>query len=67
MKKRIIDLITIFLLQLVITLPFYTTGVYGLTISNARVTRVASNSATIEWSTDLISNGRVKYGQTTAL
>ncbi|MEK6828187.1 MAG: fibronectin type III domain-containing protein, partial [Nanoarchaeota archaeon] len=38
-----------------------------MTISNVRVTKVSSNSATIEWSTDNISNGRVRYGQTTAL
>ena len=67
MKSKINDLITIFLIQLVLTLPFYTANVYGLTISNVRVTKVSSNSATIEWSTDEISNGRVRYGQTTAL
>jgi len=67
MTNKLRDFITIFLLQLVITLPFYTASVYGLTISNARVTKVTSNSATVEWNTDLISNGRVKYGETTAL
>ncbi|MBI2659527.1 fibronectin type III domain-containing protein, partial [Candidatus Woesearchaeota archaeon] len=67
MKPRINDLITVFLLQLVLTLPFYTANVYGLTISNVRVTKVSSNSATVEWATDEISNGRVRYGQTTAL
>ncbi|MBS3104887.1 fibronectin type III domain-containing protein [Candidatus Woesearchaeota archaeon] len=67
MKSKINEIITIFLIQLVLTLPFYTANVYGLTISNIRVTKVSSNSATIEWSTDEISDGRVRYGQTTAL
>ncbi|MBI2656141.1 hypothetical protein HYX03_00190, partial [Candidatus Woesearchaeota archaeon] len=67
MNQKIRDLIAVFLIQLVLTLPFYTANVYGLTISNARVTNVASNSATVEWNTDNISNGRVRYGQTTAL
>ena len=67
MRSRINELITIFLIQLVLTLPFYTANVYGLAISNVRVAKISSNSATIEWSTDNISNGRVRYGQTTAL
>ena len=67
MNIKIKDLITVFLIQLVLTLPFYTANVYGLTISNVRVTKVTSNSATIEWDTDNISNGKVKYGETTAL
>ena len=67
MKSKINELITVFLIQLVLTLPFYTANVYGLTISNVRVTKVSSNSATIEWSTDEISDGKVRYGQTTAL
>ncbi|MBI4140342.1 hypothetical protein HY485_00750, partial [Candidatus Woesearchaeota archaeon] len=60
-------LITVFLLQLVLTLPFYTANVYGLSISNVRVTKVTSNSATIEWDTDNASDGKVKYGKTTAI
>src|SRR3989338_4760763 len=67
MKSKINEIITIFLIQLVLTLPFYTANVYGLTIANVRVAKVSSNSATIEWSTDEISDGRVRYGQTTAL
>ncbi len=65
--SRIKDFITIFLIQLVVTLPFYTANVYGLTISNVRVTKVTSNSATVEWDTDVASNGRVRYGKTTSL
>ncbi len=64
MKSKIRELITVFLIQLVLTLPFYTASVYGLSISNVRVTKVAANSATVEWSTDTISNGRVRYGAT---
>lgn len=65
--SRIKEFITIFLIQLVITLPFYTAGAYGLTISNARVAKVTPNSATVEWETDNISNGRLRYGKTTSL
>ncbi len=67
MSQKIKDLIAIFLIQLVLTLPFYTASVYGLTISNARVTKVTSNTATIDWLTDDASNGKVKYGKTTSL
>ncbi len=67
MKTKIKDLITVFLIQLVLTIPFYTASVYGLTISNVQVTKVTSSSATIEWDTDNISNGEISYGQTTAL
>ncbi|MBI2650357.1 fibronectin type III domain-containing protein, partial [Candidatus Woesearchaeota archaeon] len=67
MKPRINDLITVFLIQLVLTLPFYSSNVYGLTISNVRVTKAAANSATIEWNTDNTSSGKVRYGQTTGL
>ena len=67
MSQKIRDLITIFLIQLVLTLPFYTAGAYGLTISNVKVTRVTSNSAAIEWLTDDFSNGKVRYGKTASL
>src|SRR3989338_9106942 len=67
MRKKSIDMIAVFILQLIISLPFYTSSVYGLAISNVRVAKVSSNSATIEWSTDNMSNGRVRYGKTTAL
>ncbi len=67
LNNKIKEFTTIFLIQLVLTLPFYTASAYGLTISNVRVVSVNSNSATIEWGTDNISNGRVKYGKTTAL
>src|SRR3989344_1816535 len=64
MNSRIKDFIAVLIIQLIITLPFYTSSVYGLTISNVRVAKATSSSATIEWSTDNISNGRVKYGKT---
>ncbi|MBI2559084.1 hypothetical protein HYW20_07220 [Candidatus Woesearchaeota archaeon] len=67
MKETIKNFIAAFLLQLVITLPFYTASVYGLGISNIKVAAVTSNSATIEWDTENISNGKVKYGKTASL
>lgn len=67
MKSKIKDLITAIIIQLVLTLPFYTANVYGLAISNVKVAKVTSNSATIEWNTDNISDGKVRYGQTAAL
>ena len=67
MNAKLRDAITVFLIQLVLTLPFYTANVYGLTISNLKVTKVTSNSAAIEWSTDNASDGKVLYGKTAAL
>jgi len=67
MNQKLKDLITLFIVQLVLTLPFYTASVYGLTISNVRVTKVTSNSATIEWNTGNVSDGKVKYGKTVVL
>lgn len=67
MNPKIKELITVIILQLVITLPFYTASVYGLTISNVKVAKVTSGSATIEWDTDNMSDGRVKYGRTASL
>ncbi len=65
--QKIKDFITILIIQLVLTIPFYTANVYGLTISNVQVTKVTASSATIEWDTDNISNGKVRYGNTTVL
>ena len=48
MNSRIRDFLAVLIIQLVLTIPFYTANVYGLTISNARATKVTSNSATIE-------------------
>ncbi|MBI3034934.1 fibronectin type III domain-containing protein, partial [Candidatus Woesearchaeota archaeon] len=67
MKSGIKDLIAAIIIQLVLTLPFYTASAYGLSISNVRVTSVSSNSAAIEWNTDNASNGRVRYGRTASL
>lgn len=67
MKSKINDFIAVFILQLVLTIPFYTISAYGITISNVQVTKVTSNSATIEWDTDVFANGLVRYGKTTAL
>ncbi|MBI2542356.1 fibronectin type III domain-containing protein [Candidatus Woesearchaeota archaeon] len=67
MKQKIYDFTAILIIQLILTLPFYTASVYGLTISNVKVAKVSANSATIEWATDIISSGKVKYGKTTAL
>ncbi|MBI2101695.1 hypothetical protein HYT53_03705 [Candidatus Woesearchaeota archaeon] len=66
-KLKITELMTVLMIQLVLTLPFYTANVYGLTISNARATKVTSNSATIEWTTDEMADGKVHYGKTSAL
>ncbi|MBS3097059.1 fibronectin type III domain-containing protein [Candidatus Woesearchaeota archaeon] len=65
--KRMNDLMAIFLIQLVLTLPFYTASAYGLAISDVRVAKVTSNSASIEWLTDNFSNGKVRYGKTASL
>ena len=67
MKQKMRDLIAILIIQLIFTLPFYTVNVYGLAISNVKVSKVSSSSATIEWETDNLSNGRVRYGKTAGL
>ena len=67
MNPKIKDLIAIFILQLVLTLPFFTANAYGLAISNVRVTKAAANSAAVEWNTDVASSGKVSYGNTTSL
>lgn len=67
MSSKLRDLTALLIIQLVLTLPFYTANAYGLAISDVKVANTASNSATIEWSTDNISNGKVRYGKTTAL
>ncbi|MEK6983979.1 MAG: fibronectin type III domain-containing protein [Nanoarchaeota archaeon] len=67
MNSRVKDLILVFLIHLVISLPFYTANVYGFKISNVKVTKITPNSATIEWITSNLSSGKVKYGRTTAL
>ena len=67
MNDKTRDFIAVFIIQLVLTLPFYTASAYGLAISNAKVAKVSSTSATIEWSTDNASNGRVRYGKTASL
>ena len=66
-KHKLRDFITVFLIQLVLVLPFYTLEAYGLAISNARVTNVEWNSATIAWDTDVASNSRIRYGTSAAL
>ncbi len=67
MKNKLTDLVTVFLIQLVLTLPFYIAEANALTISNIKVAKVTSNSASVEWNTDANSDSRVKYGKTTAL
>ena len=64
MKSRINDAITVFLIQLVLTLPLFAANVSALSISNVRVTKVEPSSATIEWDTDALSSTKVKYGVT---
>src|SRR3989344_4988507 len=66
-KHKLRDFITVFLIQLVLVLPFYTLEAYGLSISNVRVTNVQWNAATIQWDTDVASNSRVRYGASPAL
>ena len=66
-NSKIKDIISIFLLQLVLTLPFYTADAYGLAISGVKVSKATANSATIDWNTDSPSNGKVKYGKTASL
>src|SRR3989344_8098143 len=61
MKSKVRDFIA------VLTIPFYTANVYGFTISNVRATKATSNSATIEWNTDNMTDGIVMYGKTTSL
>ena len=67
MNQKLRDFIAVLIIQLVLTIPFYTADVYGFTISNVRVTKTASNSATIEWNTDNMTDGIVMYGKTAAL
>src|SRR3989344_861116 len=67
MNPKIKESITIFLLQLVLTLPFFTANAYGLAISDIKVAKVTANSATIEWTTDAASSGKVMYGNSTSL
>src|SRR3989344_4059606 len=66
-KHKLRDFITVFLIQLVLALHFYTLEAYGLSISNVRVSNVQWNAATIQWDTDIASNSRVRYGTSSAL
>ncbi|GEM_PF-1993254 len=62
MNRRIKDFITLLMLQLVLSLPFYVAGVNALTVSNVRITAAADNSATVGWDTDAKSSSAVNYG-----
>ena len=67
MNSKIKEVITVVLIQLILSLPFYTTSVYGLTVSNVNVVKVTANSATISWNSDNAGNGKVKYGKNASL
>src|SRR3989344_1679432 len=67
MTYKIKDFIAIFLIQLVLTLPFFTADAFALTISDVKVTKITATSATVEWNTDLPATGKVKYGKTMEL
>ncbi len=66
-KEKIKEFITLFLLQLIITLPFYTIDANAITISNVRVTDVKSGSVKVNWDTDVESKGKIRYGESKEL
>ena len=67
MNKKFRDLIAVFLIQLVLTLPFLSADAYGLAISEVRANKITENSASIEWKTDVQANGTARYGKTIKL
>src|SRR3989338_5619818 len=67
MNQKIKDLVAVLVIQLVLSLPFYTLDAYGLKISNVKVAKVTQNSATIEWQTDDNATAKVNFGKTKEL
>ncbi len=65
--KQIKEVLALFIIQLVITIPIFTANVYGLKISDVKATKITQTSATIEWKTDNVSKGKVNYGKTAEL
>src|SRR3989338_8053954 len=63
MNQKIKDLVAVLVIQLVLSLPFYTLDAYGLKISNVKVSKVTQNSATIEWQTDDNATAKVNFGK----
>ena len=66
-KSRLMDFSLVLMLQIILTLPFYSATAYGLSITDIKITQVTASSATIKWNTDAASSGKVKYGSTSAL
>ena len=67
MSAKLKDLMAVFLIQLVLTLPFISADAYGLAISEVRANKITENSASIEWKTDVPANGTARYGKTSKL
>ncbi len=65
MKKQIKKIISIFLIELIILLPIAV--VDALTISNVRAEETTQISTKIKWETDNPAEGKVNFGNTTAL
>lgn len=67
MNPKIKDIITLFLIQLVLTLPLLSASAYGLVISEVKANKITEKSAAIEWKTDVPANGTARYGKTSKL
>jgi len=67
MRKNSIEFIAIFLIQLVISLPFIAADAYAFKITDIRAARITPTTAAIEWSTDNESASTVKFGKTKIL
>jgi len=64
MKQKILRFIALFLIELVVFLPFYIADVYAAQpiINNIQV-NPSHNSAEITWQTDISSNSIINYGK----
>src|SRR3989344_2353098 len=63
MRKNSVEFIAVFLIQLVISLPFIAADAYAFSITEVKATRITPTSASIEWSTDNESTSTVKFGK----
>ena len=61
-KKASLQMIALFLVELIIFLPLYTAS--ALTVSDINVTGVTASSSKVSWKTDQHATGLVRYGPT---
>ena len=62
--QNIVKVMALFLIELILIIPIYSSSVNALAITNVRVSKTSSSSATVEWDTDVASDSKIKYGKT---